>query len=311
MPKMTADKINQVAEQIPDEFSNKKFSPPAVVIGDSRRVWFPVDKQLGSFVHAYKNPAFGWHSAAIFAAAKKEYPVALINEDCWIFKAYLYCLNQKFSDKHITEAILLASPEMSNVRQIIEALLVCKDYEDTEKIAEVMNISGKTISAYEKLFFNVLDRRKDYTYIKNLIYPETRMVEFYDGYAKREDVSTILKRFGYNHSGEELLFLSGLPDHKLSEVPAAVASGRLESVLMTQGHLLTKIGFSNQTQNTQAIYHARSVMAATKQGGQTNAPDVPLSSVSELLSHTFIETSRNEAMIRINNRKKNGDILDI
>lgn len=307
---MTADKINQIAEQIPEGFTNKKLSPPAVLVGDTKRVWFPVDKQLGSFIHAYKNPAFGWHTAAIFAAADKEIPVALTGEDSWVFKAYLYCLNQSYRDKHVIEAISLASPEMKDVRNVIEALLVCKDYDDVGKIGHVMNIPANTISAYEKLFFNVLDRRNDYSYIKNLIYPETRMVEFFDGYAKREDVSTILKRFGYNHSGDELLFLSGLPGHKLSEVPAAVASGRLESVLMTQGHLLTKIGFYNQTKNTQAIYHARSVMAATKQGGQTNAADIPLASVSELLSHSFIETSRADASARIAKKKKQ-EVIDI
>jgi hypothetical protein len=308
---MTADKINIIAENIPDGFTSKKLSPPAVVIGDSKRVWFPVDKELGSFIHAYKNPAFGWHSAAIFAAADKEIPIALTGEDNWVFKAYLYCLNQKYRDKNVLEAISLASPEMKNIRNIIEALLVCKDYEDTEKIGHVMSISPKTISAYEKLFFNVLDRRNDYSYIKNLVYPETRMVEFYDGYAKREDVSTLLKRFGYNHSGDELLFLSGLPEHKLAEVPAAVASGRLESVLMTQGHLLTKIGFSNQTQNTQAIYHARSVMAATKQGGQTNTQDVPMSSVSELLSHTFTDFARKDALNRIEKKRKSKEVIEV
>jgi hypothetical protein len=307
---MTADKINQIAEHIPEEFSNKKLSPPAVLLGDAKRLWFPVDPMLGSFIHAYKNPAFGWHTAAIFAAANKDIPVALTEEDNWIFKAYLYCVNQKYKDKHIIEAISLASPEMKDIRNVIEALLVCKDFADTDKIATVMGISERTISAYEKLFFNVLDRKKDYSYIKNLIYPETRMVEFYDGYAKREDVSTILKRFGYNHSGDEVLFLSGLPGHQLPEVPAAVASGRLESVLMTQGHLLTKIGFYNQTKNTNAIYHARSVMAATKQGGQTNNQDIPMASISELLTNTFVETSRKDAAERIT-KKQQKEIIDI
>jgi hypothetical protein len=307
---MNADTINLIAEKIPAEFNNKKLSPPAVTIGDAKRLWFPVDPQLGSFIHAYKNPAFGWHTAAIFSTAGKEIPVALTGEDSWIFKAYLYCLNQKYADKHVVEAISLASPDMKDIRNVIEALLVCKDYADIEKIGHVTGISKNTISAYEKLFFNVLDRKQDYSYIKNLIYPETRMVEFYDGYAKREDVSTILKRFGYNHSGDELLFLSGLPEHQLPEVPAAVASGRLESVLMTQGHLLTKIGFYNQTKNTNAIYHARSVMAATKQGGQTNTQEVPLASISELLTHTFIETSRSEASERIK-KKTQKEVIDI
>jgi hypothetical protein len=38
------------------------------------------------------------------------------------------------------------------------------------------------VIAYEKLFFNVLDRKKDHSYIASVVYPEGRLVEAAEDY---------------------------------------------------------------------------------------------------------------------------------
>jgi hypothetical protein len=294
---VTADLIKQIADHLPDNTGGAFYSPPSISLGGGKRVAFPVDKALGSFAHLYKNVSFGWHSAAMFASVGKAYPVALRGDDHWIFKAYLYCRNPKlYADKHIHEALMLAHPDMKSVRDVIEALLLTKEYGSIEQTAEASGVHRNTVAAYEKLFFNILDRRKDLMYIRNVVYPDSRLVEMFDGYAAAEDFGVLLKRYGFNHSGDELLYLTGLPRPQMDELSSAVAAGKLEGALMTQGYMLTKLGFANQTQNAQAIYHARSVIAAAKQGGQdTSGSEMPMSSVSDLLYETFRDTSRAQA----------------
>lgn len=286
---MTADKIKQIAENLPSELGGSSYAPPSVVLPGNKRISFPVDKQLGSFIHIYKNAAIGWHSAAIFAASGKDYPVALTGEDHWVFKAYLYCRNpERYSDKNVMEAIIIAHPEMKNVRDVIESLLLTSDHDSPEKISKATGIDKRTISAYEKLFFNVLDRKKDLMYIRNIVYPDSRLVEMFDGYAANEDFGMLMKRYGYNHSSGELLYLAGLPGIDASDMSGPSAAGRLEASFMTQGYMLTKLGFVNQTANTTAIYHARTVMSAAKQGGQdTSGDSLPMSSIAEALYTTF------------------------
>lgn len=294
---MTADLIKQIADNLPSNTGGAFYSPPSISIGGGRQVAFPVDQALGSFVHLYKNPSIGWHSAAMFATAGKPYPAALRGDDHWVFKAYLYCRNPKlYGDKHIHEALMLAHPDMKSVRDVIEALLLTVEYGNIKTTSDATGIHPNTVTAYEKLFFNILDRRKDHMYIRNVVYPDSRLVEMFDGYAAAEDFGVLLKRYGFNHSGEELLYLTGLPRVAMDELSSSVAAGRLEGALMTQGYMLTKLGFANQTHNAQAIYHARSVIAAAKQGGQdTSGAELPMSSVSDLLYETFRDTSRAQA----------------
>lgn len=304
---MTAETIKSLADKIPSDLTSDHLSPPSVRLNGSKTLRFPVDPELGTFVHLYKNPAFGWHAAAVFASLNKSFPVPLLDEDKWVFKAYLYCKNPSlYKDKHIMEAIILAHPDMKNNADVIEAMLLSKDFADPKKIGLILGIPEETVSAYEKLFFNVLDRKKDNLYIRNIVYPDSRLIEMFDGYAAREDFGSLMKRYGYNYQGNELLYLAGLPNFALDNVPAHVSSSQLEGVLMSQGLFLTQLGFTNQTQNTQAIYHARSIMAAAKQGGNEETSEhMPMSTVGERLYETFRESGRARATKMIENRRSN------
>lgn len=302
---MNADTIRQVVENIPEDFLGKCYSPPVVNMGEDRSLGLPTDPALGTFVHMYKNPAIGWHSAAIFAAHGMDFPATLSHGDKWVFKAYLYCLNPKtHQDKFLNEAIMIAHPEMRGVRDVIESLILCKDTDSPEKISKLTGMDARTIEAYEKLFFNVWDRRQDHMYIRNVVYPDSRLVEVFDGYSSNEDYGMILKRYGYNYGGQELFYLTGLPQHMLDEIPAAISSGKLEGVLMSQGYLMTKLGFGNQSQNTSVIHHARGLIAAAKQGGSEDKSEGPLSSVSERLVESFRVSATGQARQAIEMRKK-------
>lgn len=310
---MTADTIKSLAECIPEHCAGRRYAPPSVSLGVDRTFGFPVDRGLNVFVQLYKNTAIGWHAAAIFASQGLPFPIPMKGKDQWVFKAYLYCLDPvNCSDPHIAEAILLAHPEMKGMRDIVEALLLCQDTTSCAEVSEQTGMHVKTLEAYEKLFFNVLDRRKDYMYLRNIVYPESRLVEWYDGYSGAEDPGMVLKRYGYNFGGKELFYLSGLPKHMLDEIPAAISSGKLESVIMSQGYLLTKLGFTNQSKHSNTIYHAKGLIAAAKQGGQDSTDKAPLSRVSDILVESFKQQSRNNAkpMIEARNREKYASALN-
>lgn len=302
---MTADTIKAVVEAIPADMLGRKYAPPALTIGPDKKFGLPVDNTLGTFVHMYKNTAIGWHSAAIFASQGLYFPVALSGSDHWVFKAYLYCLDpETHYNKHIAEAIIFAHPDMKGMRDVIESLLLCSEIDTVDKVAELTGVSRDSIEAYEKLFFNVLDRRKDYMYLRNTVYPDSRLVEVFDGYANNEDYGMLLKRYGYNFGGKELYYLSGLPSHMLDEIPAAISSGKLESVFMSQGYLLTKLGLGNQSKHTNLVYHAKGLIAAAKQGGQDGNTEGPLSSVSDRLIHSFRSNSIAQARSAVDLRNK-------
>lgn len=302
---MTADTIRALAENIPASCAGGRYAPPSVMLSPDKRFGFPVDRGLNVFVQLYKNTAIGWHSAAIFASQGMPFPVPMKGKDHWVFKAYLYCLDpDTCRDDNVAEAILLAHPEMRGMRDIIEALLLCQEVRSCADIAKLTGLSEKTIEAYETLFFNVLDRRKDYMYLRNIVYPESRLVEWYDGYSGAEDPGMVLKRYGYNFGGKELFYLSGLPKHMLDEIPAAISSGKLESVIMSQGYLLTKLGFTNQSKHSNTLYHAKGLIAAAKQGGQETSDQAPLSRLSDILVETFKTKSRETAEVMVRNRNK-------
>lgn len=302
---MTADQIKIIAEHIPANCAGRRYAPPSIIVGPDKQFGFPVDRGLNVFVQLYKNTAIGWHAAAIFASQGMNFPVAMKGKDQWIFKAYLYCLDpDAHKDQNVAEAILLAHPEMKGMRDVIEALLLCQEIKGCEEIAQLTGLSLGTVEAYEKLFFNVLDRRKDYMYIRNIVYPDSRLVEWFDGYSGAEDPGMMLKRYGYNFGGKELFYLSGLPKHMLDEIPAAISSGKLENVIMTQGYLLTKMGFGNQSRHANAVYHAKGLIAAAKQGGQDSSDQAPLSRVSDLLVDAFKRDSSQAASVMVEKRRK-------
>lgn len=302
---MTAETIKTLAECIPDHCIGRSYAPPSVILSHDKKFGFPVDRGLNVFVQLYKNTAIGWHSAAIFASQGIPFPVAMKGKDQWVFKAYLYCLDpDNCKDKNISEAILLAHPEMKGMRDIVEALLLCQEIKSCEDVSKLTGLEVKTIEAYEKLFFNILDRRKDYMYLRNIVYPDSRLVEWYDGYSAMEDPGMVLKRYGYNFGGKELFYLSGLPSQMLEEIPAAISSGKLESVIMSQGYLLTKLGFANQSRHSNTLYHAKGLIAAAKQGGQDSSDQAPLSRVSDILVKTFQEKSRAVADRMVQQRNK-------
>ena len=62
---------------------------------------------------------------------------------------------------------------MTRDNEAIKALLLSDDV-DYKFIASGTAINIDTIKAYERLFFNVVDRKNEHMFIKNVVYPDGR-----------------------------------------------------------------------------------------------------------------------------------------
>lgn len=255
------------------------------------------DPEIGRFVRAYSDLAIGWKAAKQLAELEMPFPSFMEGDDHWLFKAYLFCVNpEKYHDKHISHARALASSRMSNSRDAINGLLLCDDA-TYELIESDTGIHHKTIAAYEKLFYNVMDRHLDHLYIRNIAYPHGRLVETYEDYLENEELGKILLRIGFNNGREDVLHFAGFRSGLLSSLSQQSMPEKLESLIMANGYLLARNGWANQREHASGLSSARNLIAAAKHGGQDNQQvsafsDFGITLIEEVLADRKADAAR-------------------
>lgn len=259
-----------------------------------------LDQASVRFIIAYKDLSLGWKSAQLLSNSDISFPCFLQGDDLWLFKAYLYCIDsKKFFNRAVAEARGLASNHMSRDNETIRALLISDDV-DYKYIARRTSLSEDTVKAYERLFFNIVDRKQDYMFIKNVVYPDGRMVEMFDDYLKNEDLGKILMRTGYNNGAEHVLHFAGFK----SGLVHSLASGndmpaQLESLFMANGYLLARNGWINQRANAVGLHNARNILQAAKQGGVEEQKPSPFTGVADILSAEMLNNLQVDASVRL------------
>lgn len=259
-----------------------------------------LDHASARFIIAYKDLSLGWKSAQLLSNSDIAFPCFLQGDDLWVFKAYLYCIDsKKFFNRAVAEARGLASNHMSRDNETIRALLI-SDEVDYKYISRKTALSEDTIKAYERLFFNVVDRKQDHMFIKNVVYPDGRMVEMFDDYLKNEDLGKILMRTGYNNGAEHVLHFAGFKSglvHSLAngnDMPA-----QLEALFMANGYLLARNGWLNQRANAVGLHNARNILQAAKQGGVEEQKPSPFTGVADILSSEMLNNLQVDATVRL------------
>ena len=277
---------------------------------------------ITKFAHRYANPAFGWYIAGKFAAANKPIPTTLCRHDTWVFKAWLMRRSPaRFYDRFIAEAFALARlPALRSVGELVRAAILssCINPDDRcnqeRSVSENTGISPWTIQAFEALFYNVYDRAKDHAYLANVLYPETRLVEFHEDYFKNVDVSDLLKRASYNHKELHMtLYLAGVGDatylSKLAERPDREML--LAKQIIGNALLLSYSGMLNQ--RSIGMSRGQSLMVATRQSG-TQEQDNPLTAVGGLLMDQLAQlsdTNYTNMSSMLRNDAGMGDVIEI
>jgi hypothetical protein len=274
-----------------------------------------LDQASVRFIIAYKDLSLGWKSAQLLSNSDISFPCFLQGDDLWIFKAYLYCIDsKKFFNRAVAESRGLASNHMSRDNETIRALLISDDV-DYKYIARKTSLSEDTVKAYERLFFNIVDRKQDYMFIKNVVYPDGRMVEMFDDYLKNEDLGKILMRTGYNNGAEHVLHFAGFKSglvHSLAngnDMPA-----QLESLFMANGYLLARNGWINQRANAVGLHNARNILQASKQGGVEEQKPSPFTGVADILSAEMLNNLQVDASVRLQKTQefyKGKNIVDV
>lgn len=218
------------------------------------------------YAHCHKNLQFGWDFAMSMADNEiADFPAILHGDDLYIWRAYKY-LTSDAEDPAISGAYSLTLKTNDTLRGHINALLVC-DGITIKYIADTTGLPHDVIAAYEKLFFNVLDRKKDHAYIASIVYPNGRLVEAMEDYIENTNSADIILRAGFAHGAKHVLYSLGInstnPYYKNSVTEGAE---QLDKLFMSDGILYATLGWANQRRNARPILNARASMIAGKMG---------------------------------------------
>lgn len=254
------------------------------------------ERQAADIMHyasCHKNLRFGWDFAARLNEHKNvRFPAFLHKDDLFVWRAYKYM--QGFEDPVIAGAVALTLPANENLQADIKALLMAKDVKDHNYIASRLSIPVSIIAAYEKLFFNVLDRKDDHAYIASIVYPESRMVEAMKDYLEHTGIDALLMRAGYNHGENIVLYMMGIGQHPYKAFDAATGAAELDGLFMRDGILYAAAGMQN-VPNSTPITNARLSINAGKMGRGEDQASTTVISLEDTMRSELIAVSQRKA----------------
>ena len=242
-----------------------------------------IDYNQGRFVNAYVNLGFGWLVANEFSRLNIPFPSCLQAEDQVVFQAYLHNCNKRYYCHHIWEANMIKNHSLAHKRNTLEALLLVENM-TIEEAADHLNIPVPVVRAYEKLFFNILDRRKDAQFLAQVVYPNHRFVETFDNYFKEEAFDMLLKRNGYNAGAFYSMHWSGCRSNLVQLMTGASTPAELELYLFANAYVMARSGVVNQQANTAGLRHAQALLTAAKHGGEEQASTSPMEALGTILT---------------------------
>ncbi len=266
---MNATTIRRLCDALPPPeedvvHDNYRQLKPELSVGIS-------DPGLVRFLTAYKDLQFGWTFARRMALNRRPMPPFLQERDQWLWRAYLYNINPKqYRDATLQRALCYMEPSWAKERAVLNALLMAHD-NDIHRISRQTGEDPAVITAYELLFFNILDRREDHMFISSIVYPEGRLVEMYQHYVESERLDLILLRAGYNNGALDVLYFAGFPSYLLTQFAGKDTPSRLEAIIMSNGYILARNGWLNQGAAAAGLHGAKALIAAAKQGGGDEA----------------------------------------
>jgi hypothetical protein len=279
---MTGDRIKELALIAPDDL----YPEGALPVGEYEGAKMSNrSNELYTFTTAYKDPAFVWNYVKYHAERGLPLPTMMDDmeeedKDGWSFlgavdRAYFFEMYPNRKDRIMSEVLSLLLPSMTNERKILNAMLLVNDA-TLDDISELTGYNLDTVKTYEKLCFNVLDRKKEHLWITNLVYPDTLMVELYDGYNENEEFGNLLIRSAYKNGINDVMFFAGFQQNinLIEEMVSDDMPSRLEKVMMANAVLLSRNGWLNQaSRSAPGLSRTSNMIAAAKQSGEGMGED--------------------------------------
>lgn len=271
---MTAETIQILADTIPDH-----LMPHQLLGGRSCNVpSLGYDASVHRFVTRYRQPDFGWVYARLTAEFPSKVPLTgglMLGADEVLLRAHLFARSPRvFPSPDIQGALALNTSDMAATRHMVRGLLLGHGA-TVVSVAAASSLPVSVIAAYERLFFNVLDRKADIAYLQSIVYPHGRLVEMMEGYLQNTPLGELIMRAGYNNGADDVMYLLGGASSALDALTKAGSAKTLEQLMMTYGYILARNGGLNQRDAT-GMNNARALLTAGKIGG-VEADDRPLS----------------------------------
>lgn len=218
---------------------------PAEPHSDRRDPW------TTDFMNLFR-PDLGWHFAERVARLRQPVVISKRGPLIWVFRAYLQCCRPGFPFPTGSMAVLARAvaigrdPAELSMRAILNAALIVKGVTIPE-VAGALEMSQDVVEAYEFLFFPVITRRAEATFLRELVYPQSRLVELAPDYLATESLPRLLLRIGYNKGLDEVLYAAGMRTDASSEMSAAQAGQIFRSEVMSAGLRLVEVGCLNHS----------------------------------------------------------------
>lgn len=226
------------------------------------------------FLYDYMQVSFGWGVASRLALMEKEFPLYLSGPDRWVYKAW--AMMRYGADaipreelRIIREAHDLAfEPRQRMSASAIKSLLIC-DGTTVAAVAADLGISPDVVEAYEVLFFNVVGRREDLLFLRNVAYKISRLEEMLPEYRTTGNIPSMLIRVGYNSDRRNTLYINGFRPKGFMDTTVDQASSQFQQQLMQTGAVMASTGMLWLDRSHTTISAARSFLQASKLSGET------------------------------------------
>ncbi len=209
------------------------------------------------------HPDLGWKAAKHFATRKEKFPLPMMGHDAKIFNTYMGLCNPFYLHDNIDLAINLSDCPTSSLA--LNCFLI--QNQPYKWIAEYLNIPEESVIAYEKLFFNVIDRQGDKLYLAQIVYDKGRMEELMPGYFENTSLRKLALRAAYTTKDRDLTcYLLGTSNAKETKATLAKYQSQdlLESHITGAALSATKAGLMNQNVGSIAMMRELSVSSKRK-----------------------------------------------
>jgi len=263
------------------------------------------DAEAKRYAKYYKDLAFAWHFAEAMVEYDLSIPAALTGDDYHLLLAFQMQTDPLFKHEAVEHAYSIHTDRDAYDRNLIEAALLSTN-STIEEASSYVGIPVETIEAYEKLFFNALDRKADAYIIAQHLYPNSRIETFQDDHLMAVDQGLLMKRAGYHNGIEDVIYFAGFQESTLLNLAGSSnTAAKLEGMLMANGYILARNGWANQ--RGVGISQAKALIAAAKQGGEATASGDTLPGMSELLMGELKTVKTAEALEQLEYRRNLDD----
>lgn len=266
---------------------------------------------------AYKCLDFGWKYIQEVLRSGIKFPPILTGPDLWLWRTYIMIKTSR-KDGNILAALQLAGIHNSldeSKKTIVDALLVAPGM-TVDKCARSVSMSTAAVQAYEKLFFDIRDRKVDNTFLTTMLYPQTRMIEMRDDYSECVSLRDLMLRTGYKRGEEYVKFFAGMTDDLMTSFASGQAATQFESMVMAMGLIMTDVGMMNSYKHSRSINYATRLTQAAKQGGSGDEKVDIFENIGQHIRHDLQEHLQPQAELRAKfysemHRKDRGVIIDV